>query len=239
MNERMGQGEFTVMVVGVCVGTPAIFGIVIWALVSAFKQRQQRLSALAGWAQRRGLTWCPDDQATLAAAQRFRFASHGRRASSFWVARGGTPEQHVFFFPWANVFEATLTIGSSRHHVTLADVCVLWTPRSSAPEFVLRRRTNSTDLLSGRIDLSGALFNGHAVTFPDDPAFSKDWVLQGDEAAVRAFFTPERRRLVSSLRVFVVEQRETSLAVIAGGNGEPEQLEALERAARALRASWD
>ena len=86
------------------------------------------------------------------------------------------------------VFDYAFTTGGGKHQQRhVQSVCQVTCPRESYPAFSLTPE-RFLHVVAGLLGFSD-------INFDDDPEFSRRYRLKGqDEAAIRALFTPERRR---------------------------------------------
>jgi len=112
------------------------------------------------------------------------------------------------------------TTGSGKNASTHTQtICIIRDPDIDLPGIFVRRE-------HGFLDKIGQMFGGQDIDFEDDPAFSKAFVLQGEEEErIRQVFTPEVRNLFveHSKKFSVFEADRDTIMVQTGRYIKPEQ----------------
>ncbi len=109
------------------------------------------------------------------------------------------------------------TGGGKHKHTHLQTLCIIRSKTLSLPHFFLRRESRIWDYF-------GKLFGGQDINFDEDPAFSKAFVLQGEnEASVRNFFQAPVRKFFLGYEGtdFQIEGRDDVLLLNPGTRIEP------------------
>jgi hypothetical protein len=195
----------------------------------AFYRVKQRREGFQAWAGANGFAVAGDDQAAASALEPFQLFTAGRNPTVKNVLRGQRDVGHVLLCDFHYV------TGSGKNQTShLRTVCVVRTQGRVAPTFQLRRQR-------AVLDSMGKLFGGQDLDFPDDPAFSKAWVLQGpDEQAVRRFMGfPLRGWLTESAPAELMAETEGERLLVHLGRAlKPAELSELLVIATNLRRHW-
>lgn len=170
-------------IVGAVVGVAALS----WGISSYFARK--RREAWQAVAQQTGLAFLPDAQGVRDRLSGFKICNlgHSRKAINSLVG-----QMHGFE---VTLFDYRYTTGSGKnrrvHNQTL---CAVRHPSLRLPHFFVRRQLKLWDAL-------GKVFGGQDINFDEDPAFSRSFVLQGeDEAAVRRAFSDHARGYFSKFQ---------------------------------------
>jgi hypothetical protein len=206
-------------------------GVALAGSIGAFAwyKVKQRREGFQAWAAANGFAVAGDDHAALSALEPFRLFTVGRSQSVKNVLRGQRDVGHVMLCDFHYV-----TGGGKNQSSHVRTVCVVRTPGRPAPTFQVRRQRPVLDSV-------GRLFGGQDLDFPDDPAFSKAWVLQGpDEEAVRRFVGfPLRGWLTESAPADMVAETEGERLLVHLGRAlKPADLGELIVIATNLRRHW-
>lgn len=178
-------------VIAIWIAIAAVVVVVIYVGRVYEKKRQEGLSKVAtemGLSYSHGLD--PADEGLF---QRFHLPTlgHGKVASNAIVADSGSLRMVIFDYKY--------TTGSGKNQSTHKQSVVL----ASAETLALPGFTISPERFFHRI---AEFFGSNDIDFEDDPDFSKRFLLHGtDEAAVREFFTKERRRAFLDREQLVAE----------------------------------
>ena len=175
------DGIITLVVFGGVAAVAGGVGLVNWFVTRSRRRAYEAFCRDRGYrfdAQRSG------EEARHAATCRLFTEGHGRRWTFTIVGTsGGTP---------FTAFEYRWTTGSGKSSRSHCIGGLLWTVERSLPTFFLAPE--------GWWDKVAAYFGGQDMDFDDSPGFSHSYRLQGgDEAAVRALFTPARRQRLEQL----------------------------------------
>jgi len=208
---------------GVLVGLAALATALI-AVASAQRRRRQQWQRAA---LELGLAYSADGGAFVerCAALRLFQKGHHRRAEN--VLEGSLWGGPAVFADYRYT-----TGGGKSSQVHRQTVCLLRESTLALPAFVLRREGVGDRLAQ-------AVLGAADLDFADDSAFSRAWVLQGeDEEAVRLLFGPELRlslRHAPALPVYV-EGRGDTLLVHAGRAVRPDSVRDLVQQAQSVMA---
>ena len=162
-----------------------VFGAIFGGAWYARKRRREGWQALA---RTMGLEYQEDGRALAARLSGFKLFGLGRNRKTRDVVSGPREDGEIA------LADHSYVTGSGKNSTTHAQtICVLRAGGPSLTHCFLRRQVAVFDFL-------GKVFGGQDIDVPDDRAFSKAFVLQGrDEAATRALFGPDVRRLFLSM----------------------------------------
>ncbi len=178
----MRLGQFVPLVVTVLV--VGLVGVILWV---QHVREQRRQAAYQAFANERGYGYVakrPGGERPYAAVVKiFTRGMQHRWRDELSGQYGGVP---------FTAFEYRYTISSGRSSRTYTFAMIHWqTPDRALPQFALAPE--------GFFQRVGQLFGAQDIDFPEDPAFSRGYVLKGaDENAVRALFTESIRRALSA-----------------------------------------
>jgi hypothetical protein len=198
MNLPSALGLSTETVGAVIIGGGLLL-VVLVAAAALYREhrRRQAWQALAG---ELGFKYS-DRNLTLSSWYPFRLFQRGHRRRAENLLSGEAQGRRVFLTDYRYTTGSGGS-GQTTHRVTL---CILETPELDLPFFYLRPERF--------LDTFGEMFGGQDIDFEDDPAFSRAFVLQGeDEARIREVFTPE-------VRGFCVRHAEEHLHAEGSGKG--------------------
>lgn len=157
--------------------TAAVVGVGIFLLVRAAERRRREAWAQA--AASLGFAFAPEAPGFLAELAGFKVFSRGHSQKLRNLASGDSWEGKVHLADFRYV-----TGGGKNRAAHDQTVCVLRLPGLALPHFYLRREVPVLDAI-------GEMLGGQDLDFPEDAAFSRTFVLQGEEPdAVRALFDP-------------------------------------------------
>jgi len=168
----------------------SIAGVALLILVIYLVQRrieQQRQAAYQQFCDARGYRYVarrPGAEKPYAGVVRlFNRGSQHRWRDEISGQFGGTP---------FTAFEYLYTISTGKSSATYKFAMIRWEdPGVQLPQFALAPE--------GFFQRVGQLFGAQDIDFPEDRAFSHEYVLKGtDEAAVQALFTPEVRQVLAA-----------------------------------------
>jgi hypothetical protein len=164
----------------------AALGVGIFLLVRAAERRRHEAWAQA--ADGLGFSFAPDAPSFLAELGGLKVFSRGHSQRVCNLVSGDIWEGKAFLVDFRYV-----TGGGKSRATHDQTVCVLRLPALALPHFFLRREVRVLDAL-------GEMFGGQDIDFPEDVAFSRAFVLQGEDAdAVRALFDPVVRERLRGL----------------------------------------
>jgi hypothetical protein len=203
----------------------AVVGVGVFLLVRAAERR--RCEAWAQAAGSLGFTFAPEAPGFLADLAGFKVFSRGHSQKMRNLASGDTWEGKAYLADFRYV-----TGGGKSRATHDQTVCVLRLPGLALPHFVLRREVPVLDAI-------GEMLGGQDLDFPEDAAFSRTFVLQGEEPdALRALFDQvvrERLRGLADPRLHV-EGRGDTVVVHRGRSIRPEQARELLETTAAIVA---
>ena len=203
----------------------AALGVGIYLLVRAAERRRREAWVQA--AASLGFAFAPEAPTFLAELAGFKVFSRGHSQRVRNLASGDSWDGKVSLADFRYV-----TGGGKSRATHDQTVCVLRLPGLALPHFVLRREVPVLDAV-------GEMLGGQDLDFPEDAAFSRTYVLQGEEPdAVRALFDPvvrERLRGFAAPRLHV-EGRGDTVVVHRGRPIRPEQARELLEATAAIAA---
>ncbi|MBI4914833.1 MAG: hypothetical protein HY825_03225 [Acidobacteria bacterium] len=203
----------------------AALGVGIFLLVRAAERRRREAWAQA--AASLGFAFATEAPTFLAELAGFKVFSRGHSQKVRNLASGDSWEGTVHLADFRYV-----TGGGKSRATHDQTVCVLRLPGLALPHFYLRREVPVLDAI-------GEMLGGQDLDFPEDAAFSRTFVLQGEETdAVRALFDPvvrERLRGFADPRLHA-EGRGDTVVVHRGRPIRPDSARELLEATAAIAA---
>lgn len=203
----------------------AALGVGIFLLVRAAERRRREAWAQA--AASLGFAFAPEAPSFLAEVAGLKVFSRGHSQRVRNLASGDSWEGKAYLADFRYV-----TGGGKNRATHDQTVCLLRLPGLALPHFFLRREIPVLDAI-------GEMLGGQDLDFPEDVAFSRTFVLQGEETdAVRALFDPvvrERLRGFADPRLHA-EGRGDTVVVHRGRPIRPEQARELLEATAAIAA---
>lgn len=195
------NAEILTTVILALVVTAAVLLYKLWWLWRKRRQLWEQVAVELGLSLTVNDTQMPERHGEL------RFFRLGRNRRARLVLRGERPEGEVCLADYQ------YTTGSGKStHTTSQTICLVRASGVSYPHFLLRRQRPVLDALV-------EAFGGQDIDFADDEAFSKAFVLRGeDETAVRGFLDFETRQQLLPLaeRRVQLEARGGTLLVHSG-----------------------
>lgn len=180
-------------------------------------REKRRAEAWRALASSLGLRFLGADENFELRHPAFKIFSRGRDRKAVNVAEGSSGKTRVCLadYRWT-------TGGGKSRTVHRRTVCVLEREGLALPHFYLRPQ--------GFLDSVGKLFGGQDIDFPEDPAFSKAFVLQGEsEGAARGCFDRRVREWMLSRQAWGLEVEARGGKIVFSGPPHQET-----RSARAL-----
>lgn len=201
------------------------FGVVT-LVVALVRAERKRGEAMAYATQALGFRYQAEEELErLRATADLPLFSRGRGQKVRNLARGRRDEAEVALFDYQ------YTVGGGKNSQTLRQTVALF-PVRALPDFVL-----APENVFHRI---GGLFGYQDIDFPENPEFSKRYLLRGgDETAIRASFGSDRLAFFAGETGWTVESRGGHIGAYRSGKRcKPEELQAFlidaERVRQAL-----
>lgn len=205
-------------------GLVAVAGVV-WALTLAYERR--RRDALAAKALEMGLQFAADPEYFVENAPPFKLFARGRRRKARNLLSGSQSGVDVALAD----YQYTVSSGKNSH-TRRQTICLLRARGTQLPQCFLRREVILLDAI-------GEKLGGQDIDFPEDPDFSKAFVLQGadPEATRRRFGGAVRTHLMRHAGTRIeLEVGGDALLLHRGGRVKPDELrELLEQASETFR----
>lgn len=190
-----------------------IAGGIIWLVVMVEKKRTAAWQSIA---QRLGARFTPRGS-----------GEHNRL--SFQLFNSGTSRKTKNHLTWESEgvtihladYQYTVRRYTGRNNTSKTykqTVCILEDPELTLPRTFLRKQVAVLDLI-------GSKFGAQDINFPEDPEFSRAFVLKGDENRTPQVITPEvRRHLLQHRKAFkTVEMNGPAILVNFGKRKKPEE----------------
>ncbi|MCU0290817.1 MAG: hypothetical protein MUF10_02350 [Thermoanaerobaculaceae bacterium] len=211
-------------VILVILGLVAVLGVV-WALTLA--NERKRRDAIAAKALEMGLRFAEDAAYFVESAPPFKLFSRGRRRKARNLLSGSRSGIDI------TIADYQFTVSSGKNsHTHRQTICLLRARGTELPHCFLRREVALLDAIGERL-------GGQDIDFPEDPDFSRAFVLQGadPEATRRLFGGAVRTHLMRHAGTRIeLEAGGDALLLHRGGRVKPDELrELLEHAAEAFR----
>lgn len=196
----------------------AIFGLAallgaIWAVSRRLEKK--RREELAARALEMGLHFTEDAQGFVEAAPPFKLFGRGRGRKTRNVLTGSQSGVEIALADYQ------YTTGSGKdNHTHRQTICLLTARGAALPQSFLRREVPVLDAI-------GQKLGGQDIDFPEDPDFSKAFVLQGEnpEATRHLFGAAVRMHLMRSAGTRIeLEARGDALVLHRGVRAKPEEL---------------
>lgn len=197
-------------VILIIIGVVALVGGIIWLVSYVEKKRTQALQVVA---EEAGLEFSARHQdRLLETMQVFSLFNkgHGRKMKNVMTA---TTE-----IAGLSIFDYQYTTGGGQHqHVHTNTVVAMESDSLTLPAFKLRPE--------GLFDKIGSAIGLQDIDFAENAAFSKMFVLQGDnEPAIRTFFDNEMLEFLTTRKGCYIECRDGVFIYLRGGRKKPEQI---------------
>lgn len=167
----------------------AIVLVIALALILSFMAERRRTAAWEAVAQRNGYGFdkvLPADDLPFELFGR----GHSRRNRNVLSWTEGSCSVRLSDYQYT-VHRSTGRGSSS--HTYKQTVCLLRDPGMTLPAFLVRRERAVLDWIGQKLGVKD-------VDFPEDQAFSKTFVLKGDESLLRGIFDSETRSLLLSIK---------------------------------------
>lgn len=197
----------------IIVGSLAFVGLIIAAVLYAEKKRTEALERVA---TDLSLSFSKKhDETLLATMQRFKLFNqgHSRKMKNVMQADAEIAKLSIFDYQYT-------TGGGQSSHVHVQTVVAMESEDLTLPNFRIRPE--------GFFDRVGSALGYQDIDFDDDKAFSDAYVLSGDdEEAIRAFLTPELRKMLVDHNKCCVESDHGVFIFYRGGRRKPEQIREL------------
>lgn len=212
-------------VVLVVLAIVALLGVV-WAATMAFERK--RREAIAVKALEMGLKFSEDAPYFVASTPPFKVFQRGRRKKARNVLSGSQAGVDI------TLADYQYTVSSGKNsHTHRQTICLLRASGVQLPQCFLRREVALLDAIGERL-------GGQDIDFPEDPDFSRAFVLQGadPEATRRLFGGAVRNYLVMcfSGSKIELEARGNALVLHRGGRVKPDELrDLLQQATETFR----
>ena len=196
----------------VIAGSLVFVGLIIAAVMYAEKKRTEALEKVASDLS---LSFSKNhDEGLLATMQRFSLFNQGHSRKMKNVMQADTEIARL------SIFDYQYTTGGGQHsHTHTHTVVSMESDDLKLPNFRIRPE--------GFFDRVGSALGFQDIDFDDDKAFSDAYVLAGDdEEAIRAFLTPQLRKLLVEHKKCCVES-DHGVFVFYRGRRKPEQIREL------------
>ncbi|HPS77932.1 MAG TPA: hypothetical protein PLS53_07245 [Thermoanaerobaculaceae bacterium] len=196
-------------------GFAALLGM-IWA-VSLMLERKRR-EELAARALEMGLHFAGDAPGFVEAAPPFKLFGRGRGRKARNVLTGSQSGVEIALAD----YQYTTSSGKNSH-THRQTICLLTARGTALPQSFLRRE-------GAVLDAIGQKLGGQDIDFPEDPDFSKAFVLQGENPEVtrRLFGAAVRMHLMRSAGTRIeLEARGDALVLHRGVRAKPDELREL------------
>ncbi len=183
----LGMEVAVIFLVGILIVIPLIWLSILY--------ERKRTEALAAAAKALGMDFCQETEAVpvLTSIRRLRLFQRGRRRKFSNVLHGDRDGLRLAIFGYQ------FTTGSGKNQTTHRQtVFAVEAADLDSPAFEVR-----PEHVFHKI---GQLMGYQDIDFPNDPEFSKKYIVRGEnEGAVRDFLTPERIQVISRLGKVSVE----------------------------------